>query len=148
MVDILPWLCKILNKKSSGDDPLLFYFELFTNDVRHDALLLGHATKQLVSEAWEHGGQSHAFKLIESINQDEHLMQIRWVWLDAGPDDPFAPRFSPVELDAVNGEQDALVKETSKNKFGYFYTYVPIDHQDTTNWRRRSFRRSRSGRAR
>src|SRR5574341_107301 len=85
--------------------------ELFTNDVRHDALLLGHAAKQLVSEAWEHGGQSHAFELIESINQDEHQMQIRWVWLDAAPDDPFAPRVSPARLNSDSSGQEVFVKE-------------------------------------
>jgi methyl-accepting chemotaxis protein len=103
--------------------------ELFTNDVRHDALILGHAAKPLVSEAWQHGGQSHAFELIESINQDEHQMQIRWVWLDAAPDDPFAPRVSLAGLDSVISGQEAFVKETSKNSSGYFYTYFPMEVQ-------------------
>lgn len=103
--------------------------ELFTNDVRHDALLLGHAAKPLVSEAWEHGGQSHAFKLIERINKDESLLQIRWVWLDAPPDDPFAARVSPAGLDSVSGDQEAFVKETSKNSFSYLYTYIPMEVQ-------------------
>src|SRR5574341_701144 len=103
--------------------------ELFTQDVQHDALLLGQAAKPLVSEAWEHGGQSHALELIESINQDESLLQIRWVWLDAAPDDPFAPRVALTALDSVSGDQEAFIKKTSKNSFGSLYVYIPMEIQ-------------------
>ncbi|MGH7456133.1 MAG: hypothetical protein ACRENG_32565 [bacterium] len=99
--------------------------ELFTNDMRHDALLLGRATKQLVAEAWQNGGQSRALELIKNVNQDEHQIQIRWVWLDAAPVDPFAPRVSPAKLDFVISGHETSISETLKNGSGYFYTYIP-----------------------
>lgn len=100
---------------------------LFTDDMRLDALLLGHATKQLVAEAWQHGGQSRVLELIENINQDEHQIQIRWVWLDAAPDEPLAPRVSPAKLDSAISGHEISIKETLKNGSGYFYTYIPIE---------------------
>jgi signal transduction histidine kinase len=95
--------------------------------MQHDALLLGHATKQLVAEAWQHGGQSRALELIKNVNQDEPQIQICWVWLDAAPDDPFAPHVSPARLDSVISGHEVSISETQKNGAGYFYTYIPIE---------------------
>lgn len=99
---------------------------LFTEDMRHDALLLGRAMKQLVIEAWQHGGESRALELIKEVNQDEPQLQIRWVWLAARPGDAFAPRVPPARLGAARSGQEVSVNEPRENGSGYFYTYVPV----------------------
>jgi signal transduction histidine kinase len=99
---------------------------LFTSDMQHDALLLGHAMKQLVTEAWQHGGQSRALELIKNVNQDQPQIQIRWVWLDVAPGDPFAPRVSPASLDPVISGHEVSINEKRKSGSSYFYRYVPI----------------------
>ncbi len=99
---------------------------LFTDDMRHDVLLLGHAMKQLVSEAWQHGGQNRALELIKNVNRDEPQIQIRWVWLDTAPDDPFAPHVSPARLDSVISGHEISINEKRKSGTGYFYRYIPI----------------------
>ncbi|MDZ7405760.1 MAG: ATP-binding protein [candidate division KSB1 bacterium] len=103
---------------------------LFTNDMRHDVFLLGHAMKQLVSEAWQHGGQSRALELIKNVNQDEPQIQIRWVWLDAAPGDPFAPRVSPARLDSVISGYEVNINEKRRSGSNYFYRYIPIEAEN------------------
>src|SRR5262245_56114556 len=102
----------------------------YENDLRHDTVLLGHALKQLVFEAWRHDGPKHALELIEEVNKDEPQIQIRWVWLDASPNDAFAPRIPAAKLSAVLEGHEAWFKEKQENGSGQICTYVPIKVDD------------------
>ena len=99
---------------------------LYENDLRHDTVLLGHALKQLVSEAWQHNSPEHALELIDEVNKDESQIKIRWVWLDVSPGDPFAPRIPTEKLNAVLAGEEAWFRENQKNGSGEIYTYVPL----------------------
>ena len=99
---------------------------LFDNDMEHDALLLGHAMKKLVADAWQVKGQDMTLKLIEEVNNDEHQVQLRWVWLDAPPGDPFAPRVSRAKLGPVVRGQEISIKKMVAKDTGHRFTYVPV----------------------
>ncbi|MGH7495512.1 MAG: HAMP domain-containing protein [bacterium] len=104
--------------------------ETYENDLRHDTVLLGHALKQLVFEAWQRNGPEHALELIDEVNKHEQQIKIRWVWLDASPNDPFAPRIPTVKLHAVLEGHEAWFKAKQENGSGEICTYVPIKVDD------------------
>lgn len=99
---------------------------LYENDLRHDTVLLGHALRQLVSEAWRHNGSAYALKLIDEVNRDEQQVEIRWVWLDVSSGDPFAPRIPQDSLNAVLQGREAWFRKNSANGYGEIYTYIPL----------------------
>ena len=102
--------------------------KLFDDDMVQDALLLGHAMKELVADVWQVKGQNQTLELIEEANKDEHQIQIRWVWLDAPPGDPYAPAVSRTKLGpVVNGKEISFKRMVAKGP-GYRYTYVPINN--------------------
>lgn len=98
---------------------------LFDDDMRSDALLLGHAMKELVTEAWQANGQDKALSLVETANKAEQAMEIRWVWLDDKTDDFFKPRVSSGELSPLARGQEVSLKQERPGHIGYRYTYVP-----------------------
>ncbi|MBW1900907.1 MAG: HAMP domain-containing protein [Deltaproteobacteria bacterium] len=100
--------------------------KLFDNDMEHDALLLGHAMKKLVADAWQVKGQDLTMELIGEANKDEHQIRIRWVWLDAPPGDPNEPRVSRAKLGPVVRGQEVSIKKMVAKGVGHRYTYVPI----------------------
>jgi len=100
--------------------------KLFDNDMEHDALLLGHAMKKLVADAWQVKGQDLTLKLIEEANKDEHQIEIRWVWLDAPPGGPYEPRVSRAKLGPVVRGQEISFKKMVAKGAGHRYTYVPV----------------------
>jgi len=99
---------------------------MFDKDMEHDALLLGHAMKKLITDAWQVKGQDLTLKLIEEANKDENQVEIRWVWLDAPPGDPYAPRVSRAKLGPVVRGQEISFKEMAAKGDGHRYTYVPV----------------------
>ena len=100
--------------------------KLFDDDMEHDAILLGHAMKKLVADAWQVKGQDLTLELIEEANKDEHQIQIRWVWLDAPPGNPYAPRDSRAKLGPVARGQEISFKKMVAKGAGHRYTYVPV----------------------
>ena len=100
--------------------------KLFEDDMRHDALMLGHAMQPLVSEAWQHGGREHAMELIENVNQGENQIKIRVVWLDAALDDSLAPRVPTARLQSVIKGREISLSQSAQNGPGHFYTYIPL----------------------
>jgi two-component system, NtrC family, sensor kinase len=105
--------------------------KLFDDDMEHDALMLGHAIKRLVADTWHVKGQDLTLELIEEFNKDQHQIQIRWVWLDAPPGDPFAPRFSRIKLGPVIRGKEISFKKMVAKGVGYRYTYVPVHIENT-----------------
>src|SRR4051794_27916514 len=72
--------------------------EFLQNEVQGKAYRIGNAMKELVADAWRHRGPDSAFALIRLANQRESTVMIRWVWLDAAPDDKFIPKIPPERL--------------------------------------------------
>lgn len=99
---------------------------LFDDDMARDGLLLGRTMKELIATTWEHDGMEEALELIREANKDEHEVEIRWVWLDATQNDPFAPRFSCDELLRLSQEKELSCKLTEKGSAGYRLTYLVV----------------------
>ncbi|MFC1863679.1 sensor histidine kinase [Thermodesulfobacteriota bacterium] len=99
---------------------------LFDDDMEHDALLLGHALKNLIADTWQVKGQDLTLELIEDANKDENQIQIRWVWLDAPPGDPYTPLVSREKLGPVVRGQEISLKMMVAKDAGRRYTYVPV----------------------
>ncbi len=99
---------------------------LFDKDMAHDGLLLGRTMKELVATTWEISGAERALELIREANSQEHEIDMRWVWLDAPPDDSFAPRLSRDEIQRLAEEQELSCKKTGGGSVGYRLTYVVV----------------------
>ena len=101
--------------------------ELYENDLQHDTVLLGHALRQMVSEAWRHNGPEYALKLIDEVNGNEQHIKIRWVRLDVAPEGALAPRVSQDKLETVLHGQEAWFREKLENGSDEIYTYIPLE---------------------
>jgi signal transduction histidine kinase len=99
---------------------------LFDRDMARDGLLLGRTMKDLVAATWEEGGMNQALELIQEVNKYEHEIEIRWVWLDAKQEDPFAPKVSGDELRRLSEEKEISNKLAEKGSAGYRITYVAV----------------------
>lgn len=100
--------------------------ELFHNDMKKDAHLLGLTMKDLVYDVWHVSGQKRAMELIEKANKDIFPIKIRWVWLSAPNGPPDKPFISSEKIDPKISGEDVLNKESTKKGNGYLYTYIPI----------------------
>ena len=100
--------------------------EFFETDMKLDADLIGLAMKGMVEDIWRKDGQECALRAIEHTNKDEHLVTIRWVWLDAPPEDFHSPRVSREKLNPIITGQAVSFKEKDKKGRRYFYSYIPV----------------------
>jgi signal transduction histidine kinase len=100
--------------------------EIFETDMKQNAHLLGRAMKGSVTDVWLTSGQKRAVELISEVNEGAQRLYIRFVWLNAPPDDPYSPRIPREKLDMVIQGQEVSFKERYKDGAGYLYTYVPI----------------------
>jgi len=101
--------------------------KLYETDMKLDASLLGHAMKSLVLDAWRTSGQQLALRLIENAGKEQHMMEMRWVWLNPPPDDSYAPKVSRERLNLVVHGQEVSFKEQDKEGNGFFYFYIPVE---------------------
>ena len=100
--------------------------KLFDREMKREAFQIGHAMKDLVVAVWHTSGQHTAMQLIKAANKEEHLVNIRWVWLDASPNDLNRPRVRIERLEPVLQGREVSLKERGKKSTGYRYTYVPV----------------------
>jgi signal transduction histidine kinase len=100
--------------------------KLFDREMKREAFQIGHAMKDLVVAVWYTSGQRQAMQLIRAANKEGHLINIRWVWLDASPNDLNRPRVLIERLEPVRQGQEVSLKERGKKSTGYRYTYVPV----------------------
>jgi two-component system NtrC family sensor kinase len=100
--------------------------ELYDRDMASDELLLGRTMKALVATAWETSGSGRALELISEANRNEPSIELRWVWLDAPPGDPYAPKLPPDKLTKLAEKQEFSYKQTGKWNVGFRYTYVIV----------------------
>jgi two-component system NtrC family sensor kinase len=100
--------------------------DLFDSDMARDGILLGRTLKPVIAETWRTEGEEAALEAIREIRQQTQRVQLRWVWLDAPPDDPFAPRASRENLDALKDAQEISFKQVTRRQKGYRYTYILV----------------------
>ena len=100
----------------------------FDRDNRAEHLVLGRALAAAVATAWRDGGQDAAMSVIESANQHQQSVSIRWVSLDGMPGDRDAPPFAlPADvLSALADGRTVSVSPPHDAPGARLYTYVPI----------------------
>ncbi|MGD9233868.1 MAG: ATP-binding protein [Desulfobacterales bacterium] len=99
---------------------------LFDNDMKRNAHLLGNTVKELTLDTWHEAGQNRALELIKRVDREENYMRIRWVWLGDLSVEPYVPRVAPKKLFPVSRGQEISVKKMDDNGSGHLYTYVPV----------------------
>ncbi len=104
--------------------------KLFDNNMRRDALLLGHVMEDLVINAWQTSGREQALELIRRANKAEHHIKIRWVWLEDSAGGPYAPRAPMGQIAPAVSGGEVFFKDTQREGSGTFYTYIPVPVDD------------------
>lgn len=100
--------------------------KIFEREMQKDARQFGLAARDLITDAWRTAGPRRTFELIESGNDPAEPVRIRWVWLDAKPDDPRRPAVSPAKLEALARGQEISLEQRDETGRRRLYTYVPI----------------------
>ncbi len=89
--------------------------KIFEKNMRKDARHFGLAARDLIIDVWRIAGQQRALELIASDNLQGDSVRIRWVWLDAKPDDPNRPGVSQKLLGpVVSGKEISLTQRDVK----------------------------------
>ena len=99
---------------------------LFDNDMKQNALLLGNTVKELTLDAWHESGRNRALELIKRVDKEENHMRIRWIWLGHLSTAPYIPHVALEKLLPVSRGQEISVKKTEKSGPGHRYTYIPV----------------------
>ena len=97
--------------------------KLFEKDMNLDTRLIGLTIKHVVEDVWRKDGEQHALRIIEDVGKGEYPVEIRWVWLDAPPDDFYGPRVSREKLNPVIHGRAVSFKDKDNE---YLYSYIPV----------------------
>jgi signal transduction histidine kinase len=100
--------------------------EILEANMKRDSQLMGRSLRDLIADVWEKRGQERVLELIKHADKEEYLINIRWVNLNAPPDDQYSPHINREKLGMVIQGEDISFKEQLKGGAGYLYTYVPI----------------------
>ncbi len=93
--------------------------------LARDAHLTGHALSIAVAEIWRRDGEVRALQMIEDANEEDSHVRIRWVWLNAREDDPYAPRAPRAVLEPVALGSEVTYRDTTSEGEEVVRTYVP-----------------------
>ncbi len=99
---------------------------LFDNDMKQNAHLLGNTVKELTLDAWHESGRNRALELIKKVDREKNHMRIRWVWLSQPSGGPNMPRVAREKLLPVFHGQEISIKKIDDNGSGHRYTYIPV----------------------
>ena len=106
-----------------------------TNDVfrrvaKTHAQHLGDELEEMILVVWEKNGGDSAIEMIRTATDGRHHMQVRWVWFDASPGDPFSPSAPPDLLQALIIKNHLPVEVQRPNGPNLLNHYWEIDVQD------------------
>ncbi len=103
---------------------------LFELDMEHDALLLGHAVRGMLSDVWVESGRKRVLQLVDDINKGERDLEVSWMDLDREPINGSALSAQPDSIRVfMNGREVTLAGVTEASERA-FYTYVPVEVED------------------
>ena len=115
--------------------------QTFQADLRRDAGQRTRTLAALIQDVWRTSGERRALQLIDDANA-EGPSGVRWVWLDAGPDDPRRPKASPTQLAEIRQGREVLFQERDQSGHGFLYTYISLkvggSRPGRSNWPIRS----------
>lgn len=95
---------------------------LYEQDVRHDVQLLGKTMEVMVGDVWHSRGAKRALQLLQSINNANSTVCMRWLWLDHIPN----LQMQKAKLNALINKQQVSFTRWNKDGEGCFYLYIPI----------------------
>ncbi|HEX4070968.1 MAG TPA: ATP-binding protein [Planctomycetaceae bacterium] len=97
--------------------------QTFRQDLRRDASQRARSLAGLIQDVWKVSGERRALQLIDDANA-EGPSGVRWVWLDAQPGEPRAPKASPAQIAEIRQGQEVLIQEREPSGHGFLYTYL------------------------
>lgn len=101
--------------------------QMLDRNIRRDAVHLGNVYGEMLQHIAETAGIERAVKLVGELDQEEHDMRLRWVWLDDLPPSPHAPRDEPERLTRVAAGETLSIKRTDTGGPDLLAVYVPVD---------------------
>jgi len=100
--------------------------ELFDQDMRSDAELLGEGLKSLIVNVWKNSGEFQAIQVIKNLNENQSNMLIRWIWFDDLMSDPFIPLAKKQLLMSILKRHETTFVEAKHEDGSYLHTFVPV----------------------
>ncbi len=100
--------------------------DFFETQIRRDHYSVAQPLAMMSGRAWDQFGESFAYELVESANEADERMRIRWVWADADSPERIRPE-APDETGAMLARGMAVSwVDREQIKGGRLYTYVPV----------------------
>ena len=100
--------------------------ELFEGQMRQDHYAIAQPLAIIAGQAWSRFGESFAYELVESSNEADERVRIRWVWTDADGSDRIRPE-GPEEVGSkLAGGAAVSWIDGDQVEGGRLYTYVPV----------------------
>lgn len=94
----------------------------YEQEVAAHHAIIGRALRPAILSVWSIDGRERALALVRDADQRLRRVEIRWVWLDAPPNDTFRPRVERARLDAVARGEDLSIVDRPR---GAIVSYVP-----------------------
>lgn len=101
--------------------------QVLDRNIRADAVHLGNVYGEMLQRIAESSGVERAVALVRDLDQEEHDMKLRWVWLDALPPSPHAPLDETGRLAPVAAGETLSVKRSGTGGPDLLAVYVPVD---------------------
>lgn len=103
--------------------------DLFDQDMRRDAKLLGDVLKSLIVNVWENSGEFQAIQVINNLNENQKNIRIRWIWFEDLIKDPFIPPASRQLLLSILERHETTFLNVKHQDGQYLHTFVPVQIQ-------------------
>lgn len=104
--------------------------ELFENQMRRDHYAIAQPLAVMVGQAWNQFGEPFAHELVESSNEADERVRVRWVWTGAEGRE----RIRPEIPDEIGGKLSRGLAvswvDQDQSQGGRLYTYVPVVLED------------------
>ena len=95
-------------------------------DMRLDARHIGNAIRTAVERVREVEGADGSRRVLDGLALEPHAVRVRWVWLDAPPEDPHLPSVPAEALAPLLRGQELSIRSDSPDGGPFLHTYVPL----------------------
>ncbi|MHC4177726.1 MAG: sensor histidine kinase [Planctomycetota bacterium] len=100
---------------------------VFRQLARQEAETIGDAMEEMVVVAFGQGEQAGVLELINKASGEEHQMELRWVWFDAPPGDPYCPATPRSRLVEATLREHLPVEARHADGASYLHVYWPVE---------------------
>ena len=95
--------------------------------IRADAVHLGNVYGELLRELAAVRGADAAVALVHNLDQEDHDMKLRWVWLDELLPSPHAPLVDGEQLERIVARETLSLRRSITDEPDLLAVYVPVD---------------------